>query len=332
MTACSGCFKETRDAAFCERCRKRLFDGKKVSRVLPFSRPVYDAAMLAVTPGRMAIAGIQTKISLALKDGQFVIVDTGGRYILKPIPNGTFQRLSVLPINEHLTMQIARQVFDIEVAENALVAFADGEPAYLVRRFDVEPDGTRRLQEDFAQIGKRSEETHGKNYKYDFSYEEIGELIRQHVIACAVDLERFFTLVVFNYLVNNGDAHVKNFSLIRSEDTGEYRLTPAYDLLNTRMHLPTESRAALDLFKHDFTTDSYEVNGFYAYDDFAVFAQKLGLVETRAKRILQRFVERKETVFALIDRSILPDDCKQLYKEHVEDSVSALLHSHAGLR
>lgn len=329
MTACPGCFKDGKDDAFCGRCRKRLFDGKKVSRVLPFSRPAYDAAKLAVTPGRMSISGIQTKISLVLKDRQLEMVDSGGRYILKPIPHGTLQRLNVVPINEHLTMQIARQVFDIEVAENALVAFADGEPAYLVRRFDVQPDGSKRLQEDFAQVGKRSEETHGKNYKYDFSYEEIGDLIRQHVAVCAVDLERYFTLVVFNYLVHNGDAHVKNFSLIRSEDTEEYRLTPAYDLLNTRLHLPTETRAALDLFKDDFTTESYKANAFYAYDDFAVFAQKLGLVETRYKRILKSFVDRKESVFERIDRSILPDDCKQLYKEHVQDSVRALSYSYA---
>jgi serine/threonine-protein kinase HipA len=332
MTACPGCFKEGKDDAFCGRCRKRLFDGKKVPRVLPFSRPAYNAAKLAVTPGRMSISGIQTKISLVLKGRQLEMVDSGGRYILKPIPHGTLERLNVLPINEHLTMQIARQVFDIEVAENALVAFADGEPAYLVRRFDLQPDGTKRLQEDFAQLGERSEETHGKNYKYDFSYEEIGDLIRQHVAACAVDLERYFTLVVFNYLVHNGDAHVKNFSLIRSEDTEEYRLTPAYDLLNTRLHLPTETRTALDLFKDDFTTESYKANAFYAYDDFAVFAQNLGLVEKRYHRILQRFVDRKEAVFSLIDRSILPDDCKQLYKEQVQDSVGALSYSSAGWR
>lgn len=297
--------------------------------MLAFSRPAYNAAKLAVTPGRMSISGIQTKISLVLQDGRLQMVDSGGRYILKPIPNGTFQRLNVLPINEHLTMQIARQVFDIEVAENALIAFADGEPAYLVRRFDVEPDGTKRLQEDFAQVGNRSEETHGRTYKYDFSYEEIGDLIRQYVAAYAVDLERYFTLVLYNYLVHNGDAHVKNFSLIRSEDTEEYRLTPAYDLLNTRLHLPTESRTALDLFKGDYATESYEANAFYAYDDFAVFAQKLGLVKTRYQRILQSFVASKEEVFYLIDRSNLPDECKQLYKVHVQESIGALSYSYA---
>jgi serine/threonine-protein kinase HipA len=121
---------------------------------------------------------------------------------------------------------------------------------------------------------------------------------------------------------------VKNFSLIRSDDTEEYRLSPAYDLLNTRLHLPTESHTALDLFKGDFTTESYQANAFYAYDDFAVFAQKLGLVETRYKRILQRFIDSKGEVFSLIDRSNLPGESKQLYKEHVQDSVKALSYSY----
>lgn len=329
MMRCPGCFKEGRDDAFCNGCRKRLFDGKKVPRILPFSRPNYDDAKLRVTTGRLSISGIQTKISLALKAGALEMVESGGQYILKPIPRGDYKRLEVMPINEHLTMQIASQVFKIDVAENTLVHFADGEPAYLVRRFDVQADGPKKLQEDFAQIANRSEETHGPNYKYDFSHEEIGELIREHVAAYKVDLERYFKLVAFNYLANNGDAHVKNFSLAMSHDGKEHRLAPAYDLLNTRLHLPDETRTALQLFKGDFTTESYAANAFYAYDDFAEFARKLGLVQTRYERILQGFVDKKEAVFAMIDSSVLPDDCKRLYKEYVEDRVKAMGYSYA---
>lgn len=331
MTSCPGCFKKGKDDAFCRKCRESLFDGKKVSRVLPFSRPTYDDTKLKVTPGRLSISGIQTKITLVLEAGRLKMVESGGQYILKPVPRGEYRRLGVIPINEHLTMQIARQVFKIEVADNALVQFEDGEPAYLVRRFDVQPGGPRRLQEDFAQIAARSKETHGENYKYDFSYEEIGELIRRHVAAYRVDQERYFKLVVFNYLVHNGDAHTKNFSLFRSEDTGEYRLTPAYDMLNTRLHLPEESRTALNLFKSDFATPSFEANAFYAYDDFVELARRLELVPTRYERILKEPVDRKDAVFSLVDDSILPDDCKQLYKEHVEDRIKALKHSFAAL-
>ena len=230
MTNCPGCLKEGH-STYCQPCRKRLFGGKKVSHVLPFSRPVYNQTKLATTGKRLSISGIQTKMSLVLREGRLEMTETGGQYILKPIPYGEFQHLDAVPVNENLTMQIARQVFGIRVAENALVEFEGGELAYLVRRFDVQEDGSRHLQEDFAQIAGRSEESHGKNYKYDSSYEEIGDLIRKHVAAYQVEMEKFLHLVVFNYLVHNGDAHLKNFSLIRNEECGDYTLSPAYDLL-----------------------------------------------------------------------------------------------------
>lgn len=331
MMRCPGCLKAG-EKTYCKTCRKRLFDGKKVPFELPFTRPAFDKVKLEVRPERMSISGIQPKISLTLNGGRLEMVESGGEYILKPKPQGAFQRLEVAPINEHLTMQIARQVFGIEVAENALVAFEDGEPAYLVRRFDVQPDGKRSLQEDFAQIAARSEETHGKNYKYDGSYEEIGELIRKYVGTYKVDLERFFKLVVFNYLVNNGDAHMKNFSLQRSEQTGAYNLSPAYDLLNTRLHVPDESRTALELFKDGFETESYKVNAYYAYDDFIAFARQLGLVESRYKRIMEFVIASQEAVCSLIECSILPEECKQLYREHVTDRVRACSYSFSGGR
>lgn len=333
MTRCPGCLKPDHDT-FCAKCHKSLFGPARprVPAVLPFTRPAYDREKLAVTADRLSISGIQTKISLALVDGRLRMVNSGGRYILKPRPHGTFLRLEMSPVNEHLTMQIARQVFDISVADNALVTFQDGEPAYLVRRFDVQDDGTKSLQEDFAQIAGRSPESHGANFKYDFSYEAIGDLIRQHVATYRVDLERFFTLVVFNYLVNNGDAHAKNFSLIRDDATGQYHLTPAYDLLNTRLHLPDETRTALELFKDEFETESFRANAFHACDDFAELAKRLGLVEKRSKRILETFIGNGAEVEAMIDASGLSDECKGLYKAHVRDRIRELSHSMTKIR
>jgi serine/threonine-protein kinase HipA len=333
MTRCPGCYKTIVPTdAYCGACTRRMFDGKKVPAVLPFSRPDYNQAKLAGTTNRMSISGIQTKISLALNQGRLEMVESGGQYILKPIPYGPLDRLSLVPINEHLSMQIAHQVFDLQVAANALVQFKDGEPAYLVRRFDIQPDGKHSLQEDFAQIASRSEESHGGNYKYDCSYEEIAELIRRHVNTYRVDLERFFTLVAFNYLIHNGDAHLKNFSLIRNEATGEYNLAPAYDLLNTRLHLPQETITALELFKDDFETESYRATASYAYDDFVVFARRLGLVEKRSRRILEKLITSQEAVFTLIDCSMLPEDAKKQYKNHVADRVRAFSYSHSAWR
>jgi serine/threonine-protein kinase HipA len=191
------------------------------------------------------------------------------------------------------------------------------------------PNG-KAQQEDFCQLSNRTAELHGENYKYDGSYEEMGELIKKYVAAPAVALERFFKLVVFNYLVCNGDAHLKNFSLImRDKQTQEYMLAPAYDLLNTHLHVPNERRTALELFKDDFQTVSYELNGFYAYDDFAELARRLGLIEKRYQKSLEDCLEKQEAVFSLIDRSLLSEECKHDYKEDVKDRIKALSLSHA---
>ena len=69
----------------------------------------------------------------------------------------------------------------------------------------------------------------------------------------------------------------------------------------------------------DFETESYKANAFYAYDDFVEFARRLGLVESRYKRILQEFIDKQNAVVSLIERSMLRDECKQLYKDHVND-------------
>lgn len=326
MNRCMGCLK-TGKHEYCVRCRRVLFDGMKVSSSLNFSRTGYNKEKSTATK-KLSISGIQTKMSLVLKNEQLAMADFGGQYILKPIPQGTFDRLEVVPINEHLTMQIAAQVFHIETAANALVKFSDGEYAYLTRRFDIQSNGKKLLQEDFAQLAGRSEETNGINYKYDYSYQEIGDLIRKHVPTFPVDLERFYKLVLFNYLVNNGDAHTKNFSVLRSESTGQYRLSPAYDLLNTCLHIPNDSRTALDLFKGDFQTPSFEANAYYAFDDFLELAKILDLKELRYRRILDEMTSKTDQIFSLIDQSFLPNDCQQLYKEQILDRQKTVKYSY----
>jgi hypothetical protein len=93
MKNCPGCLREGHDT-FCPSCRKTLFDGKSVSHVLPFTRPMYNQTKLAATPGRLSISGIQTKMPLRLNGKQLKMTESGGQYILKPIPpNGAYGSL-----------------------------------------------------------------------------------------------------------------------------------------------------------------------------------------------------------------------------------------------
>ena len=226
-------------------------------------------------------------------------------------------------------MHLAREVFQITTAECALIFFPDGAPAYLTRRFDVIPDGGKVPQEDFAQIAGKSEEKGGPNYKYDFSYEELGELMREFVKAYKIEADRFFRIVLFNYLVCNGDAHLKNFSLFRSEDYGDYLLTPAYDLVSTKLHLGTERDTALELFKGDYETAGYKINGKHCKDDFVEFGLRLGLGDERIAKVFEEFTDKKLPLMDdLIDRSFLSDVLKSAYKQNVRDRIKRLIYSY----
>lgn len=184
-------------------------------------------------------------------------------------------------------------------------------------------DGRKYLQEDFAQLLSRSKHTHGDAFKYDANYEEIGSLIKRYVAASIPTLEKFFKLVVFNYVISNGDAHLKNFSLIRDEK-GEYHLTPAYDLMSTVLHTPSESDTALSLYVGDMNSAFYQKYGYYGKPNFIEFAEKLGIVEIRAERILSEFINKKELAIELINQSFLTEVVKQKYITNYIEKINRL--------
>lgn len=320
---CPGCLKQQEVDGYCKKCLKELFGGRRVDTMLSFNSPYSEESDLYTDLTKsMSISGVQVKYSLKLEGDKLILAEKGGQYILKPIPSGQFKNLDQAPANEHFNMQIAQQLFKISVPPNAIIKFSDGSRAYLVKRFDVKPDSSKFQQEDFAQVAQVTEETHGKNYKYDLSYEELGTLIKRHISMHQVEIEKFFRLVLFNYIFSNGDAHVKNFSMIQTE-AGDYVLTPAYDLLCTRIHSPSEADMALTLFKNGFS-EAYNVQGFYTQPDFLLFGKKLGIKDSRVVSIINEFMEGDDDIFALVDRSFLREDLKRLYKEFYRDKVKRL--------
>ena len=192
----------------------------------------------------------------------------------------------------------------------------------LILHFDIKPEGGRFQQEDFAQITQMTSESHGRDYKYDLSYEEIGALIRQHIPAHRIETEKFFRLVLFNYIFSNGDAHLKNFSAIQTTQ-GDYVLTRGYDLLCTRIHSPGESDMALTLFKDGFS-ETYEAYGFYTYQDFLLFGQTLGIKNSRVEKIILEFAASYPLVKDLTGRSFLSEEFKKAYLDFYLDKIKRL--------
>jgi serine/threonine-protein kinase HipA len=152
--------------------------------------------------------------------------------------------------------------------------------------------------------------------------------MKSHVGAYAVEAEKYYERVVFNYLFNNGDAHLKNFSLSQTP-SGDYVLSPAYDLIDTRIHIPSDSFFALrdGLFSGDYSTESFKGLGFYAYDDFYEFGRKINLMESRISKILDKYRTESKKTSDLIRRSFLKAEIKELYASHYIDRLKMLNNS-----
>lgn len=305
-------------------CIRKVFDGKKVSHTMDFSINGDSQESIIASTNKISISGVQEKISGTIRKGRIVITPEGerGRYIIKPVPNQRSLRFrSNMPANEHLTMQIASQVYKIKTAANALAFFADGEPAYITKRFDYKADGTKIRQDDFASIAGKTERNSGKNFKYSGSYEDIAKLLRQSVSAWQVEMEKFFALVVFNYLFGNGDAHLKNFSLQETAD-GDYVLTPAYDLLNTSIHI-NDGDFALQggLMPESEYSDVYTGSSHPCKDDFITFGTMIGVFPKKLHSIIVTFASEQPKVYELIENSFLDEKVKRMYKQSYQERL-----------
>ena len=210
-------------------------------------------------------------------------------------------------------MQIAKQVYGINTAENALVFFRDGAPAYITKRFDVKPNGEKWGKEDFATLAGKTKDLEGADFKYLYSYEEAGLLIKEFVPAWRVEIEKYFSLIIFNFLFSNGDAHLKNFSLLETA-SGDYFLSPAYDLINTKLHVDdTDFALSKGLFNDNFKSNYYQKTGHPGKTYFAELAKRLEINENRTEKLIAPFLQNQSEIERLLKNSFLSEQCQRGY-------------------
>jgi serine/threonine-protein kinase HipA len=215
--------------------------------------------------GKMSISGVQPKLSVRLdkKLGEIVTAAERGEYILKP----QLQQFPHIPENENCCMDIAEDL-GIDIPPQCLLPLTDGTLAYIVKRFDRR--GPEKIhQEEFFQILEKKD-------KYQGSLEQIGKKLGEISAVPGLDVQLFFERVVFNFLIGNGDAHFKNFSILYHEPDGA-RLSPAYDIVCSRLVIPNEQDSALtvngkrnNLARKDFDTlaDLLEIPPRVRYERF----------------------------------------------------------------
>lgn len=274
------------------RCVRRLFGSAKPPRIDVDLARLHTLALAMA--GHTSLSGVQRKISVGLSADRMTLrlEAEGGRYILKP-QSQTFPNL---PENEHLTMLLAAKA-GIETPAFGLVRLADGSLAFVARRFDRADDGRKRLQEDFCQLAERSPKD-----KYQGSAELCARLVRRHADEPGIEALKLFRLMVFVWWTGNGDMHLKNFSVLRS-DEGLNRLSPAYDLLCTRLPIP-DDHLALPIGGNtkDITREQW-----------LGFAGACGIPERAVVRVFSTIAGTMPTAADLVMRSALPKEAKEIY-------------------
>ncbi|TCC97470.1 type II toxin-antitoxin system HipA family toxin [Pedobacter psychroterrae] len=306
---CPGTLAEGFDT-YSRTCLKRVFNDKKVSHILSYQSPASNAEtdeLFEENTNRMSISGVQEKFSVLLDKNKLRLINGGerGTYILKPIPK-TGRKPDQMPANEHLTMQIARQVYKIETAENALIFFSNGRPAYITKRFDVKDDGSKLAQDDFASLDGRTPQRQGAHYKYLGNYLQLFHLMEKHVPAYTLEAPKLLRTLMFNYLFSNSDAHFKNFSLLETPQ-GDYRLSPAYDLLNSQIHINDK----------DFALDDgllpRKLSQGKIMHQFTVLAQEARISASAFNGIASDMLSNLDQVERLVNASYLDDTTKKNY-------------------
>jgi len=247
---------------------------------------------LGIRAQRSALPGVQDKTSAAMIN--LPIARAGERYILKLNP----AEYPHLVENEAFFLEAARKS-GLSVPPSELVFDVDSRPGLLVRRFDrTTINGALHLLavEDGCQVLNRPPAD-----KYLVGTDRTFAALAGVCDAAALAARDLIRQLVFAYLIGNGDAHAKNFSVRQGED-GEWRVSPAYDVPSsylygdTTMALPIGGRSG----------------GDFGASDFLSLGSRLGVPERAVQRVLSDLRDRVDSWLSALDD--LPFDADRIKK------------------
>jgi serine/threonine-protein kinase HipA len=265
---------------------------------------------------KFSLAGVQMKFSMKENDGRYNLPKGNvlGDWIIKT-PSTKHKDV---PLNEYTVMKLASLV-GVDIPEIKLVELdkldnlpqinlPDEKLAFAIKRFDRDDD-VRIHMEDFAQVLVKY--PHQK-YK-SASYEQIGRVLYEFSGDGLIDAQQFARRLLVNILLANGDAHLKNWSLLYLDQVTP-RLSPAYDIVTTSVYIDNERQYALNLGK---TKDWYEVS----IANFESWANRSEIPWRAIKPHLADTMEKA--------RSLWPDEIKNLpmnddHKKKLTDHWSKL--------
>ena len=293
-------------------CIKRFFGTSKLPEIEIDDKMLNFLAAETTNKG-FTVPGVQKKLSLHLvsdsRKPRLTLVNYPTGYILKP----QVAEFEALPESEQLVMTMA-DMAGISTVPHALIKGNAGL-AYITKRIDrnLTDNKIKMLaMEDFCQLDLRLTED-----KYRGSYERCAKIIKQYSSRVGIDMAEFYIRLVFCFIVGNSDMHLKNFSLIETaECSGEYVLSPAYDLLPVNANMPAD--------KEQFALAMNGKKMNIRKSDFLKFADTCGIARQTAEKLIENLIKLTPKWLEMCEKSMLPDELKERLKKIITERTETL--------
>lgn len=230
-----------------------------------------------------AISGVQPKTVAIVKDKESLNTK---EYIIKTWG----EEYPYLAENEFFCLK-ALQKAGINTAK---IQLSKNKRFLLVENFIFSGDDILGFEEVISLMDKN------KINKYQGSYEQVSKIIMKFSTNKAKSMEQFFKTLVMSYLLKNGDAHLKNFGLIFSDDFTNIEFSPAYDVVTTTAYIFKDKPA--------LTLDGKKI--WHSKDTLVSFGQRYCLLSK--KESLEKYQECKDAII----------ESMQDLKEYIENNKS----------
>ena len=293
-------------------CIKRFFGTTSLPEIKIDKQSLETLAQQSTNAG-YTVPGVQKKSSLHLFSDKerphLTLMNYPTGYILKP----QIEEFTALPESEHLIMSMA-DAAGISTVPHGLIVNS-GRIAYITKRVDriFEKNTLKMLaMEDFCQLDLRLTQD-----KYKGSYERCAKIIERYSSRKGLDMTELFLRLVFCFIVGNSDMHLKNFSLLETEEGSQkYFLSPAYDLLPVNLILPEDKE------QFALTMNGKKMN--VRKKDFLIFADKCGISRISAEKMIAKLVSMQDKYIEMCKISLLPEHLKSDLISLIEERTNTL--------
>ncbi len=191
--------------------------------------------------------------------------------------------------NEFMCMEVARRA-GLTVPPFWL---SEDGGMFIMERFDVTASGQRLGLEDMAVLmGKSPSE------KYNGSLENIAKAVDLFCGSNSVESKaRLFEYIALSIALRNGDAHLKNFSLIYDTPHGDVKLSPLYDVVTTMIYTIEHPRTGATKVDNTMALNMFKTKNYPLTQSLITFGRSVCMVKN-PERIIDRIEEAKYNTLA----------------------------------